>query len=31
MTVAAMSWGLGIVMTKLTLDQLAPLDVSASS
>jgi drug/metabolite transporter (DMT)-like permease len=27
MTVAAMSWGLGIVMTKLTLDQLAPLDV----
>jgi drug/metabolite transporter (DMT)-like permease len=27
MTVAAFSWGLGIVMTKVTLEQLAPLDV----
>lgn len=27
MTFAAVSWGLGIVMTKVTLQQLAPLDV----
>jgi drug/metabolite transporter (DMT)-like permease len=27
MTLAASSWGLGIVMTKITLDQLTPLDV----
>src|SRR3954447_23283406 len=27
MTLAACSWGLGIVMTKITLEQLAPLDV----
>jgi drug/metabolite transporter (DMT)-like permease len=26
-TLAALSWGLGIVLTKLTLEQLAPLDV----
>jgi drug/metabolite transporter (DMT)-like permease len=27
MTLAAMSWGLGIVMTKITLEQLGPVDV----
>src|SRR3954469_25535401 len=27
MTLAAFSWGAGIVMTKITLEQLAPLDV----
>jgi drug/metabolite transporter (DMT)-like permease len=29
MTLAALSWGSGIVMTKITLEQLAPLDVLA--
>jgi drug/metabolite transporter (DMT)-like permease len=29
MTLAAVSWGMGIVMTKVTLEQLAPLDVLA--